>query len=623
MMKSVQMEQQQSSSSDSDGIDQARGHSIIVPGNLIATTYGFEKKEHSWFALSPIPSDLSIQVEDITFCVHKYPLVARCGYLNRLELEPSNPDLGYDPKLENFPGGSETFELVLKFCYDLPIGLNPNNVAALRCASEFLEMTESLEDGNLISKTEAFFTFVVLSSWRDSVTVLKSCEKLSPWAENLQIVRRCCDSISWKVSRENSATVENISEEDWWFEDVVTLRIDHFIRIIVAIRAKGTKPESIGSCIMRYAEKWLPDIDAGKAIKRHGYSQNEVQWSVTTGKSLEGVIGQNKEHRMIIESLVSILPPQKEAVSCKFLLWILKMALVFSISPALISELEKRVGMVLEKANVNDLLIPTYTVGDQGKMVKMINDRAMHNIDVVQRILEYFLIYEQQQQLLLQQNPRTLTVGKLLDNYLAEVARDPNLSISKFQVLAESLPENARTCDDGLYRAIDTYLKTHTSLSEQDRRRLCKIMNCEKLSIDACMHAAQNDRLPLRTVIQVLFSEQVKMRDIIQGKDNCDDNPGQDGSWLCTKKEVNTLKAELEIVKAKMAELQTDYFELQQEYEKLNNKHKSLSSWTFKWMKIKKPSLAQAKIVEEEADDGQPRSHSGHKTKFHRRVSIS
>lgn len=31
-------------------------------------------------------------------------------------------------------------------------------------------------------------------------------------------------------------------------------------------------------------------------------------------------------------------------------------------------------------------------------------------------------------------------------------------------------------------------------------------MNCGKLSLDACMHAAQNERLPLRTVIQVKYS---------------------------------------------------------------------------------------------------------------------
>jgi hypothetical protein len=78
----------------------------------------------------------------------------------------------------------------------------------------------------------------------------------------------------------------------------------------------------------------------------------------------------------------------------------------------------------------------------------------MHDIDVVQRIVEYFLMHEQQQQ-----KPGKCNISKLLDNYLAEIAKDPNLSITKFQVLAASFPENARPCDDGLYRAIDTYLK--------------------------------------------------------------------------------------------------------------------------------------------------------------------
>ncbi|GER49608.1 phototropic-responsive NPH3 family protein [Striga asiatica] len=71
--------------------------------------------------------------------------------------------------------------------------------------------------------------------------------------------------------------------------------------------------------------------------------------------------------------------------------------------------------------------------------------------------------------------------------------------------MAQSLPESARTSDDGLYRAIDTYLKTHPSLSEHERRRICKVMNYEKLSQDECSHVAQNDGLRLRTSIQVLL----------------------------------------------------------------------------------------------------------------------
>lgn len=83
----------------------------------------------------------------------------------------------------------------------------------------------------------------------------------------------------------------------------------------------------------------------------------------------------------------------------------------------------------------------------------------MLDTDIVQRIVEYFLMHEQQQQGQQQQKSGKFNISRLLDNYLAEIARDPNLSITKFQVLAELLPENTRTCDDGLYRAIDTYLK--------------------------------------------------------------------------------------------------------------------------------------------------------------------
>lgn len=50
-------------------------------------------------------------------------------------------------------------------------------------------------------------------------------------------------------------------------------------------------------------------------------------------------------------------------------------------------------------------------------------------------------------------------VAKLMDAYLAEVARDANLPLPRFQNLAESLPQFSRPTDDGLYRAVDTYLK--------------------------------------------------------------------------------------------------------------------------------------------------------------------
>ena len=46
---------------------------------------------------------------------------------------------------------------------------------------------------------------------------------------------------------------------------------------------------------------------------------------------------------------------------------------------------------------------------------------------------------------------------------------------------------------------------------------MCRLMNIQKLSLDASTHAAQNERLPLRVSVQVLFFEQLRLRTSIAG----------------------------------------------------------------------------------------------------------
>jgi len=403
--------------------------------------------------------------------------------------------------MDDIPGGAEAFELAAKFCYGVAVDLTAGNISGLRCAAEYLEMTEDLEEGNLIFKAEAFLSYVVLSSWRDSIVVLKSCEKLSPWAENLQIVRRCSESIAWKACanpkgirwsytgrpakisspswndmKESSPSRNQQVPPDWWFEDASILRIDHFVRVITAIKVKGMRFELVGAAIMHYATKWLPGLISDMAIPGDEASNCSVSNSSSSGgSSWKGglhmvVIGtkedsssvQAREQRMIVESLVSIIPPQKDSVSCSFLLRLLRMAIMLKVAPALVTELEKRVGMQFEQATLADLLIPSYSKGE-----------TMYDVDLVQRLLEHFIVQEQTESSsptrqsfsdkqhmgmgsILNAKAR---VARLVDSYLTEVSRDRNLSLTKFQVLAEALPESARTCDDGLYRAIDSYLK--------------------------------------------------------------------------------------------------------------------------------------------------------------------
>ncbi|KAI5661345.1 hypothetical protein M9H77_20668 [Catharanthus roseus] len=616
------------------------GNGVLTTNKHGLKTDGFEQRGQSWYVATDIPSDFLVQIGDVSFHLHKYPLLSRSGKMNRLIYE-TREDIS-KVVMDDLPGGPEAFELAAKFCYGIAVDLTANNISGLRCAAEYLEMTEDLEEGNLIFKTEAFLSYVVLSSWRDSIVVLKNCEKLSPWSENLQIVRRCSESIAWKAcanpkgirwqytGRTNKVSSPKWSEKDsspsrnqqvppdWWFEDVSILRIDHFVRVITAIKVKGMRHELIGAAIMHYAAKWLPGlIKEGSTIADDGSNSSNSNGSSSSWKGgLHMIVAgtkddipsvQAKDQRMIIESLISIIPPQKDSVTCSFLLRLLRMANMLKVAPALVTELEKRVGMQFEQATLPDLLIPSYSKTD-----------TLYDVDLVQRLLEHFLVQEltesssPSRQSFSEANQRVtnpnakMRVARLVDSYLTEVSRDRNLSLTKFQVLAEALPESARTCDDGLYRAIDSYLKAHPTLSEHERKRLCRVMDCQKLSIDACMHAAQNERLPLRVVVQVLFSEQVKISNAIANsalkeagdsqfqpmvssrKTLLEGTPQsfQEG-WTTAKKDINTLKFELETVKTKYLELQHDMENLQRQFDKIT-KPKQASAWTSGWKKLSK-----------------------------------
>jgi len=50
----------------------------------------------------------------------------------------------------------------------------------------------------------------------------------------------------------------------------------------------------------------------------------------------------------------------------------------------------------------------------------------------------------------------------------------------------------------------------HPEMDKSSRKKLCRVLNCRKLSETASMHAAQNELLPLRIVVQVLFFEKAR-----------------------------------------------------------------------------------------------------------------
>ncbi|KAK7317668.1 hypothetical protein RJT34_02093 [Clitoria ternatea] len=494
---------------------------------------------------SEVSSDLIIQVKGCRYLLHKFPLLSKCLRLQRLCSESPDSPQHQIVQLPDFPGGVEAFELCAKFCYGVTITLSAYNIVAARCAAEYLQMAEDVEKGNLIYKLEVFFTSCILQGWKDSIVTLQTTKALPLWSEELAITNRCIEAIASKalshpskvrLSHSHSRRLRDdvsscngteslrhrSTSKGWWAEDLAELSINLYWRTMIAVKSGGKTPSNlIGDALKIYASRWLPNV------RRNGLVIKETTESDSDSDSASEV---TSKHRLLLESIVSLLPPEKGAVSCSFLLKLLKAANVLNASSASKVELARRVGLQLEEATVNDLLIPSVSK----------TNCLLYEVDLMMTILEQFMLQGQSPptspprsrltierrrsrsaeniMFELQENRRSssvshsskLKVAKLVDRYLQEVARDVNLPLSKFIALAETIPDFSRHDHDDLYRAIDIYLKTHPELNKSERKRLCRILDCKKLSMEACMHAAQNELLPLRVVVQVLFFEQAR-----------------------------------------------------------------------------------------------------------------
>lgn len=467
------------------------------------------------YVATELATDIIVNIGDVKFYLHKFPLLSKSARLQKL-VASTKEDNDNEIHIQDIPGGPSAFEICVKFCYGMTVTLNAYNVVAARCAAEYLEMYESIEKGNLIYKIEVFLNSSIFRSWKDSIIVLQTTKSLLPWSEELKVVSHCLDSIASKACIDtskvewsytynrkklpsengndpqwNSVRKPQTVPKDWWVEDLCELQIDLYKRIITTIKTKGrVSGDVIGEALRAYALRRLP-----------GLSKGMIQ------------CGDAIKNRALVETLVWLLPKEKGSVPCGFMLMLLKAAIMLECGEMGRKELIRRIGQHLEEATATDLLIRS-----------PVGDMTMYDVDIVRDLVEEFVMQEHSARAdfhvddefqeirspVFVSDASKVMVAKLVDGYLAEVARDPNLPQSKFVDLAEMVSGFSRPSHDGLYRAIDMYLKEHPGISKGERKRICRLMDCKKLSADACLHAVQNERLPLRVVVQVLFFEQVR-----------------------------------------------------------------------------------------------------------------
>ncbi|XP_020246212.1 BTB/POZ domain-containing protein At1g03010-like [Asparagus officinalis] len=147
-------------------------------------------------------------------------------------------------------------------------------------------------------------------------------------------------------------------------------------------------------------------------------------------------------------------------------------------------------------------------------------------------------------------------------------------AIEGLDQILELLPDHACPVNDGLYKAFNIFLKVHPNIKESERYRLCKTVNYQKLSQEAFSHAAQNERLPIQMAIQVLYFEQIRLRNAMNGNQDQlffgsihGQYPQRSGSgsisprdnYASVRRENGELKLEVERMRMRLTNLEKDH----------------------------------------------------------------
>ncbi|XP_008803632.1 BTB/POZ domain-containing protein At3g19850 isoform X2 [Phoenix dactylifera] len=460
--------------------------------------------------------DLKVHINgQHTFLLHQRILCSFSGRLKKMvkqERKRSQPK-GSGLKITEFPGGPEGFELISRFCYSNGrIPMSPANVSLLHCGAIFLEMTEEFSTCNLLRQTETFLDGLFYWTWGDILTALKICETCLPIADSSGLLLKLIASLLAKISANSEVpltvatqlpssssscsspdtsgfrcssstktpetikplllrieTIKPCFAKEWWFDDLTILGPNIIEKFMRNLEAYGTDNKNL--ILTRFLLHYLKAAAKKPSFDKLGYgglADTAIYGVVLMGRS---------------------------AFSCRGLLWVLRLVSGLGLSKECRCKLERLIGLMLDQATLDDLLVSGY-------------DGVVYDVNLVLRLVRVF-VSEREGGLSLQ---RMKKVGRLVDKYLGEISPDPSLKVSRFLGVAESLPDSARDCFDGVYRALDIYLESHPKLTSEECMRLCQCLNYEKLTLEACKDLAKNRRIPPGVAVQALAAQQSKLR---------------------------------------------------------------------------------------------------------------
>ncbi|XP_051220093.1 BTB/POZ domain-containing protein At1g50280 [Lolium perenne] len=481
-------------------------------------------------------------------------------------------------ELAGFPGGAEGLELVVRFCYDsgrLP-PLRPTELPLVHCAASFLDMTEEVRAGNLLVQAEAFVDDGLCHwTWADLLAAVKSCD--SPFSSGLldKLLSALFSRIAVgaeTLTRSSSSTCSSSSPDraggrpssaartpesmkpsclvggrEWWFDDVASLSPATVEKAMRVIGCYGAENKNL--TLTRFLLHYLRRAATLRKVDDQGCLSGLADTAVH-GVELGGGAA---------------------AFSCRGLFWALRVASAAGMSRECRRKLERLVGKILDQATLDDILVS----GDGG---------GVYDVSLVIRLVRVFVSSVKEEKEATSPSPlssssreRMRKVGRLVDKYLAEISPDHGLGVSRFLAVAQSLPDSARDCYDGVYRALDIYLESHAALTVEERGTLCRCLNYGKLTLEACKDLAKNRRIPAGIAVQALSSQRVpKLPNPL--------SPSQTPRRVVVDEEKEALRVDLHKMQGRVVELETACKEMMGHVKVSRTAAKSFGGRGLPWM---------------------------------------
>ncbi|KAL2931217.1 hypothetical protein RDABS01_036627 [Bienertia sinuspersici] len=409
---------------------------------------------------------------------------------------------------QDFPGGAASFELITRFIYnDGIIDISHSNVLFLNQVAKYMEMNKNVFGRpNLTDQTEKFLEGIDFWTWSELLEALTHGQCLLAGVHPVSSIVRLVGEVVERVASRCLTTPSSLSSKCssfrsscdskstlsstkssyfqlyWWFEDLSTFNVNLIDMLVKKMVLEKFDHLTISKFLFYY-----------QRVKVH-YG---VSSKVFSAKIVENII-----------NLLSLL--NKRSISIKGLFETLRVASNLKIKKPYKSQLELLIGLQLDQATLDDLILPSPP--RKNKFC------TMYNVNRVMRFLKNFLLDGNVSHKLC--SYRLKKVARLVDLYASEIAPEPRLKPSKFVALISVIPESARDSYDKIYQAIEIYLEVHPRIGEEQKMNICAALNFNKLSTRVLYRLSRNANFPLLAIVKALAHQNPTLKSSVKNQNH-------------------------------------------------------------------------------------------------------